>query len=150
MPQSLSSIYIHLVFSTKYRQPLIIDKIESELYAYLGGIFRNKGCPALIVGGYLDHVHILSFLSRTITVANLVEKAKSDSSKWLKGMGEEFRDFRWQSGYGVFSIGRSGVDNVTRYIANQKAHHRGNSYQNEFRSLCRKYAVDIDERYVWD
>lgn len=150
MPQSLSSIYIHLVFSTKNRQPYINDRIEPELYSYIGGIFRNKGCPVLIIGGDKDHVHALSFLSRTSTVAELVEKVKSYSSKWIKEQGNEFKNFQWQSGYGVFSIGRSGVDNVTRYIANQKLHHRGSSYQDEFRSLCRKYELDIDERYVWD
>lgn len=150
MPQSLSSIYLHLIFSTKNRQPFIADKIESELHAYMCGIFRNKGCPALIIGGDVDHIHTLFLLSRTCTVAELVEKVKSYSSRWIKDQGKEFKDFKWQSGYGVFSIGQSGVDDVKRYIANQKVQHRDKSYQIEFRSLCWKYNVDFDERYVWD
>lgn len=150
MPQSLSSIHIHLVFSTKNRQPFITEKIESELYAYMGGIFRNKGCPALIIGGNVDHSHMLFMLSRTCTVAELVEKVKSYSSRWIKNKGEEFRNFQWQSGYGVFSVSQSGVDDVKRYIIDQRIHHRRRSYQDEFRLLCRKYNVAIEERYVWD
>lgn len=150
MPQSLSSIHIHLVFSTKNRQPFISDQIESELHSYMGGIFRNKGCPALIIGGVKDHVHMLCLLSRTCSVADLVEKVKSYSSRWIKDKGDEFREFQWQSGYGVFSIGQSGIEDVRRYIANQKEHHHQSSYQDEFRSLCRKYNVAFDERYVWD
>lgn len=150
MPQSLSSIHIHLVFSTKNRQPFITDHIEAELYAYMGGIFRNKGCPALIIGGDTDHIHALCSLSRTCSVVELVEKVKSHSSRWIKTKRDEFKDFQWQSGYGVFSIGQSGVDDLKRYIVNQKDHHRRNFYQEEFRSLCRKYKVDFDERYVWD
>lgn len=150
MPQSLSSIHIHIVFSTKNRQPLITETIESELHAYIGGIFRNKGCPALIIGGDTDHIHALCSLSRTCSVAELVEKVKSHSSRWIKTKGDEFKYFQWQSGYGVFSIGQSSVDDLKRYIANQKDHHRRNSYQDEIRLLCRKYRADFDERYVWD
>ncbi len=150
MPQSLSSIHIHLVFSTKNRRPFITENIESELYVYMGGIFRNKGCPALIIGGDVDHAHMLFLLSRTSTVAELVEKVKSYSSRWIKDKGEEFRNFQWQSGYGAFSVSQSGVDDVKRYIFDQKIHHRRSFYQDEFRSLCRKYNVAFDERYVWD
>jgi putative transposase len=150
MPQSLSSILIHLVFSTKNRQPLITETVESELYKYLGGIFRNSECPSLLIGGEKDHIHALFFLSRVWSVAKLVEEVKSSSSKWIKGKGDEFQDFQWQAGYGAFSIGQSGVEGVKHYIANQKEHHRNSSFQSEFRVLCRKYKVGIDEQYVWD
>ena len=150
MPQSLSSILIHLVFSTKNREPFITDAIEAELHRYLGGIFRDCKCPSLLIGGDRDHVHILFALSRTRTVADLVEEIKSSSSKWIKTKGEEFREFKWQAGYGAFSIGQPNVPALKQYISNQKAHHRGAGFQDEFRSLCRKYEVEIDERYVWD
>ncbi len=150
MPQSLSSILIHLVFSTKNRQPFITETIESELHKYLGGVFRNCGCPSLAIGGDKDHIHALFSLSRVWSIANLVEEVKGSSSKWIKGKGDEFRYFQWQSGYGAFSIGQSGVEDLKRYIANQREHHRRSSFQDEFRALCRKYVVEIDERYVWD
>lgn len=150
MPQSLSSILIHLVFSTKRREPLIVTEIESELYAYMIGIFRNHQCPSLIVGGTRDHVHSLFVLHRTVSVAEIVEEVKKSSSKWIKTQGAEFGSFQWQAGYGAFSIGQSNVPAVKRYIANQKAHHSRQEFQDEFRALLNKYEVEHDERYVWD
>jgi REP-associated tyrosine transposase len=150
MPQSLSSILIHLVFTTKNRQPLITETIEPELYKYLGGIFRNSQCPSLLIGGERDHIHALFSLSRTCSLAKLVEEVKSSSSKWIKVKGSEFETFQWQAGYGAFSIGQSGVEELKRYIATQKEHHRRASFQCEFRALCRRYDVEIDERYVWE
>jgi putative transposase len=150
MPQSLSSILIHLVFSTKNRQPLITQTIESELFKYLGGIFRNCECPCLLIGGDKDHIHTLFALSRNCSIAELVKEVKSSSSKWIKGKGDEFQHFHWQTGYGAFSIGQSGVDDLKHYIANQKEHHHLSSFEDEFRLLCRKYKVEIDERFVWD
>lgn len=150
MPQSLSSILIHLVFSTKRREPLIVPEIESELYAYLIGIFRNRQCPSLIVGGTRDHVHSLFVLHRTVSVAEIVEEVKKSSSKWIKTQSAEFGGFQWQAGYGAFSIGQSNVPAVKRYIANQKSHHSRQGFQDEFRTLLNKYEVEHDERYVWD
>jgi REP-associated tyrosine transposase len=150
MPQSLSSILIHLVFSTKNRQPLITETIESELFQYLGGIFRNCKCPSLLIGGDQDHIHTLFALSRNCSVAEIVKEIKSSSSKWLKGKGDEFQHFQWQTGYGAFSVGQSGVEELKHYIANQKEHHSRTSFEDEFRLLCRKYKVEIDERFVWD
>ncbi len=150
MPQSLSSILIHLVFSTKNREPFITDAVEPELHQYLGGIFRDCQCPSLLIGGDRDHIHALFALSRTRAVADLIEEVKSSSSKWIKTKGDEFRQFKWQAGYGAFSIGQSNVAGLKHYISNQKAHHRGTGFQDEFRSLCQKYEVEIDERYVWD
>jgi putative transposase len=150
MPQSLSSVLIHLVFSTKNRQPLITETIESELYKYLAGIFRNNGSPSLLIGGDNNHIHTLFALSRSGSIAQLVKEVKSSSSKWIKGIGDEFQHFQWQTGYGAFSIGESGVECLKDYISNQKEHHRRSSYEDEFRLLCRKYKIAIDERFIWD
>jgi REP element-mobilizing transposase RayT len=150
MPQSLSSILVHLIFSTRKRQPLITKTIENELHKYLGGIFRNCQCPSLLIGGEKDHIHALISLSRVYSVAKLVEEVKSSSSKWIKGKGSEFQHFQWQTGYGAFSIGQSDIEAVKHYIANQKKHHRQYSFQDEFREICREFNVEIDERYVWD
>src|ERR1043165_4174447 len=133
MPQSLSSILVHLVFSTKNREPFLTLKIESELYPYLATIFRENRSPALIIDGTHDHIHILFALGRTVAMADLVEEVKTASSKWIKTKGREFRNFHWQKGYGAFSIGQSNVEQVKRYIRDQKRHHRRVTFQEEYR-----------------
>ena len=151
MPQSLAQIYLHIVFSTKYRQPLLKDPdLRKSMHAYVAGICKNLGCPALIVGGVADHLHALVRLSRKITVSDLHREIKRDSSKAIKSESPTLRHFQWQAGYGAFSVSPSHVDALKIYIANQEEHHRTETYQDEFRRLCRIYGVDIDERYVWD
>mgnify|MGYP001568160075 CR=1 FL=1 len=124
MPQSLSCVLVHFVFSTKNRQRLILPEIEADLHAFLGGIFRDCGSPALTVGGAEDHVHILSLLAKTMSQSAMMEEAKTRSSKWIKRKGNAYRQFYWQSGYGAFSIARSKVAALRGYIARQKQHHR--------------------------
>ncbi len=150
MPQSLSSILIHLIFSTKNREPLIGPEVETELYPYMASIFKAMKSPALTINGASDHVHTLFSLSRVITIADLVEEVKTESSKWIKRRGREFRNFYWQNGYGAFSIGQSQVPAVKRYLARQKEHHRRLTFQDEYRKFLKLYGVDYDERYVWD
>jgi len=150
MPQSLSSILVHLVFSTKNREPFITPAIETELRPYMATILREHNSPSLIIGGTADHIHALFALGRTMTVADLVEEVKTGSSKWLKTKGLEFRNFHWQKGYGAFSVGQSNVEEVKRYIRNQKEHHRRITFEDEYRNFLKQYKVQFDERYVWD
>lgn len=150
MPQSLSSILVHLVFSTKNREPFITPAIETELHPYMATIFREYNSPSLIIGGTGDHIHALFALGRTITVADLVEEVKTGSSKWIKTKGSEFRNFHWQKGYGAFSVGQSNVEEVKRYIRNQKEHHRRITFEDEYRNFLNQYKVQFDERYAWD
>jgi REP element-mobilizing transposase RayT len=151
MPQSLALIYVHLVFSTKERRPFLQDPaFRSRAHAYLAGICENQQCPALSVGGVEDHVHVLCRLSKIIEVATLVRELKRDSSKWVKDENPRLANFHWQNGYGAFSASPSHVDPLREYIANQVEHHRGETFQDEFRRTCQKYGVEIDERYVWD
>jgi putative transposase len=150
MPQSLSCLLVHIVFSTKNRRPFIDPAIEPELHAYLGGICRDMKSPALDINGAEDHVHILCSLSKTVCVADLIEEIKTGSSKWIKTKGHDYAAFYWQTGYSAFSIGRSGEAALKRYIARQKEHHRKVSFQDELRTFLRKYGVEYDERYIWD
>jgi putative transposase len=150
MPQSLSSILIHLIFSTKNREPFLTCEIDAELYPYMASIFKAMKSPALIINGTSDHIHTLFSLSRVVTIASLVEEVKTESSKWIKTKGKQFRNFHWQSGYGAFSIGQSQVPTVRRYITRQKEHHRRVSFQDEYRKFLNVYGVEYDERYVWD
>jgi REP element-mobilizing transposase RayT len=151
MPQSLAQIYLHIVFSTKERRPFLQGtSIRDEMHNYLGGICNNVGCPILRVGGVADHVHLLCRFGRTITVADLVQELKRESSKWAKTKSDSLRDFHWQNGYGAFSISPGHVEPVRSYIANQEEHHRIVTFQDEFRRLLAKYGLECDERYVWD
>ena len=151
MPQSLVQIYVHLVFSTKDRRLILKDKrLRERLHAYLGGACRALDCPSVRIGGVEDHVHLLLRLGKTTDIAALVRELKRDSSKWIKVEAPHLNDFHWQSGYGAFSVSPSHVEALTTCIANQEDHHRQESFQDEFRRLCRKYGVEIDERYVWD
>ena len=150
MGQSLVKNYIHLVFSTKYREPLIDEAIESELYAYLGGICNQLECQPIKIGGFTDHIHILCMLSKKTALMKLVEELKSHSSKWIKTKGENYRNFYWQGGYGAFSVNPAEMDVIVRYIENQKEHHRKKIFQEEYRGFLKKYKVEYDERYVWD
>ena len=149
MPQSLSKVLVHLIFSTKYREPLIGPEIRPRLHAYIVGILDNLKSPSLQTGGVADHVHILFLLGRTISQAELVEEVKRSSSKWMKAEGS-VPGFSWQAGYGAFSIGESQADTVIHYIQNQEEHHRKVTFQEEFRKFLEKYKVTYDERYVWD
>jgi putative transposase len=150
MSQSLSDVLLHLVFSTKNRDPLIDVRIEEELFKYIGGICRELKCPSHKIGGTDDHVHIACSLSRTITISKLLEEVKSSSSKWIKTKGAQYAAFAWQNGYGAFSIGQSQLPNLCRYIADQREHHRKQSFQDEYRDLLAKYGVEYEEQYVWD
>ena len=150
MPQSLAAIYVHLIYSTKNRQPVIQPEIEEELRKYHAGILKNLDSPLIAMDGTADHVHILFRLGRKIALAELVEEIKKSSSKWIKSKGPHYRDFYWQSGYGAFSIGQSGIEQLKKYIATQKEHHRKVTFQEELRVFLKKYEIAYDERYVWD
>lgn len=150
MGQSLVKNYIHLVFSTKYRQKLIYPSVEAELHAYLGGICNKLECQPIKIGGYHDHVHILRRLSKKIALMKLVEEVKSHSSKWIKTKGGAYENFYWQDGYGAFSVNPALVDVVRNYIANQAEHHGKKTFECEYRALLAEHEVEYDERYVWD
>lgn len=147
MPQSLVKILIHVVFSTKNRVDLIHPEIEAGLYAYIHGIVENNKSKLIVGNGTTNHGHLLISMGKTIHISDLVGGIKRDSSAWMK---QHDRSFYWQEGCGAFSIGESQVSRVTKYIAEQKEHHAEKDFKDEFRGLCRRYRVDLDERYVWD
>ncbi len=150
MPQSLASILVHVVFSTKHRQSFIKPEIEEELLKYMAAICREYESPAIAINGTEDHVHMLISLSRKIALSDLIEEVKKSSSKWIKTKGTAYKNFYWQNGYGAFSIGQSNVETLKRYIAKQKDHHQQQTFQEEFRIFLKIYNIEYDERYVWD
>jgi len=134
MPQSHAQVWLHIVFSTKERRGFLQkESFRDQMFGMLAHHVKECGCVSASVEGHVDHVHLLVALSRTITIADLVEHVKTETSKWAKIAGEGNALFQWQSGYGAFSVSHSMKDNV-----------------DEYRRLCEKHGIEIDERYVWD
>ena len=150
MSQSLSKVYVHITFSTKNLIPFIDDAIKSRLFEYLGGVCKQLDCIPLQVGGTNDHVHILCLLSKKITQIKLIEEVKKSSSKWIKTIGHNYRNFYWQDGYGIFSVNPSEVDVVINYIKNQEEHHKKRTFNEEFLAFLKKYGIEYNEDYLWD
>ena len=150
MPQSLSIIIVHVVFSTKDRAPVLVGDVRPKLHAYMAACVRALGCECTRVGGTEDHVHLGIRLSRTLSVAALVQDVKRLSTKWVKKQTTALAAFAWQRGYGAFSTGPDRESALVRYIDNQEEHHRELSFKDEFERLLAANGIEFDERYVWD
>jgi putative transposase len=150
MPQSLSKVILHIIFSTKNREAWLGSSVRPRMHAYLGTICRHLSAEFVHVGGVADHVHIVTTLPRIVSQAQLVEQTKKASSKWIKALDARYRGFFWQRGYGAFSVSPSQLNVVLGYIEAQQEHHRTLTFQEEYRELLRKHGVEFDERYVWD
>ena len=150
MAQTLVSLMVHVIFSTKNRESFITPEIEPELFAYVGGILRNNESRLLDAGGTADHVHLLISQSKNVALSSLMKDVKKDSSLWIKTKGNQFRNFHWQDGYGAFSIGKSQLNELKRYVSKQKQHHRKKSFQEELIQFLRAYGLEYDKRYLWN
>jgi REP element-mobilizing transposase RayT len=151
MAQSLARLWTHLIFSTKERFQFLADEqVRRDMQAYLATVLRSCDCETMIVNGTADHVHALFALSRKHSIAGVVKEIKRTSSSWVKEVSPAVRKFHWQNGYGAFSVSQSHVGRVCQYIENQERHHRGRSFQDEYREFLKKYEIKYDERYVWD
>ena len=147
MPHTYTNLLTHLVFGTKERLPLISNEIKTQLLAYIGGLIKElKGKP-VIINGMSDHVHLLVSLPPTVDVSKAMNFIKANSSKWVS---QKFsKPFEWQKGYGAFSVSRSNVDAVVKYIQNQEQHHQKFDFRTEFVALLQKNDVDFDEQFLW-
>jgi REP-associated tyrosine transposase len=150
MPQSLSKVIIHIIFSAKNREPWLDSDVRPRMHAYLATVCRDLDAEIAHVGGVTDHVHVVTTLPRTLSQAEFIEKVKKASSKWIKTVDVRYRGFFWQRGYGMFSVSPSQLDAVMQYADKQLEHHRTQTFQDEYRELLRRHGVDFDERYVWD
>lgn len=151
MGHSLCQCYLHLVFSTKEREPFLKDvDVRKQVWQELSRVCRNLKSPALKVNGYEDHAHILCRIRKTHSVSILLQEIKRQSSIIIKTLDESLHEFKWQTGYGAFSVGRLELDGVIHYIENQEEHHRKESFKDEFRRLCREYGITLDETTAWD
>ena len=149
MANTYTSLNYHVIFSTKNRVKLISPEIEERLWAYIGGVARQHRMTALQVGGVEDHVHALVNAPPTIAPSQIAQFLKGDSSKWIHEEFPKLRAFEWQDGYGAFTVSKSNLAEVVRYIQNQREHHRRRTFQEEYLEFLRKYGVEYDERYLW-
>jgi len=151
MPQSLSQVLLHVVFSTKYRHPWLKPSIRGKLHAYMAGTVRQlEHCECYRVGGVEDHVHLAIRLARTITIADLLQHVKASSSRWIKEQDPDLKPFAWQKGYGAFSAYYQELPRLLTYIDGQEEHHRKATFQDEYRGFLIEHGIEFDERYVWD
>ena len=147
MPSTHSSLQYHLVFSTKNRAPTIGGQWQPRLHEYLGGIIRSMDGISLVVGGVQDHVHLLVTLKPVHRLSDVLRDLKRSSSKWVHDELKQ-REFAWQEGYGAFTVSRSNIPSVKRYIERQEDHHRKRTFRDEYRELLRRHGVEFDERYL--
>lgn len=150
MPQSFTKLYAHLIFSTKNREPLLRDDIRPRVHAYLATVIRSLDAPYVVVGGVADHVHVLFDMGKMHAPVEFVEHLKRESSKFVKTLGPNFRHFYWQRGYALFSVSPTHLADAEEYVRHQEEHHKGKSFQEEFREFLERYGIVCDERYVWD
>jgi len=149
MADTFISLYVHCVFSTKNRLPLILPEFRERLWAYMGSTARRHKMKALAIGGTENHAHILLSIPAILSVAQAVKLIKGSSSKWIHDTFESAGDFAWQSGYGAFSINKSLLETTIRYIESQPEHHRRVPFEDEYLSFPGKHKFDVDERYIW-
>ena len=150
MSQSLAKVIVHIIYSTKNREPWLRDSdLRSELYAYNATVLKDEvDSPAILINGVEDHIHILCPLSRKFPIMNVLKASKTETSKWIKKKDPALKKFQWQSGYGILSVSESNVEQVKRYIANQEEHHKKMTFKDEFREICRRHGIETDKRYV--
>jgi REP element-mobilizing transposase RayT len=149
MPQSLSMNLVHIIFSTKNREPFLDKDTRDRLFPYMAELIRDKGSECYRIGGIEDHVHLAIRLSKTATLSKTISEAKTGTSRWLKTISPKLFNFSWQEGYGAFSISPKDLDAVIRYIDHQEEHHKKTRFQDEFRKFLKQYKMDYDEKYVW-
>jgi len=150
MPQSLTKLYAHLVFSTRNRYPFLDTEIRERVHGYLATTIRNLDSPYVVVGGVADHVHVLFDMGKMRAPVAFIEQAKRESSKFVKTLGIRYRDFYWQRGYGMFSVSPTHLKDAEEYVRRQEDHHQKKTFQEEFREFMKRYGMEFDERYVWD
>lgn len=150
MAHTFTNILLHVIFSTKARNPLLDDELKPRLLPYLCGIMRELGATPLSIDGPSDHLHLLLAQPPTLPLADLIRTIKTNSSRWIHENWPQRGDFAWQTGYGAFSVSLSAAEDVKRYIAAQQEHHRHVSFQEEFAAFLKKHGIKYDERYIWE
>ena len=150
MSQSLSKLYVHIIFHIKNSSVKIVREIEDELYAYMASIVKDNDSIPILINGDKEHVHILCIMSKNISLAGLLEEVKGQSSRWVKKRYENYIHFKWQGGYAGFSVSKSLVEKTKKYIREQKKHHRKISFKEELLEFLKAYDIDYNSHYLWE
>jgi putative transposase len=148
MANSYLKVYVHYVFSTKNREPMILSSFEKELWAYIAGVSREINVDPIIINGVEDHVHFLASMPSTITIAEVMKKVKAVSSLWVNQTFMNMTNFEWQVGYGAFSVSHYDLNKTIEYIKNQKEHHKIHSFENEYIRLLKENDIEYNEKYL--
>jgi REP element-mobilizing transposase RayT len=149
MPQSLSKLFVHIIFHIKNPHTKIKREDKDALYAYIGSIIKDNQSIPIIINGAEDHIHILCVMSKNIPLSKLVEEIKRHSSRWIKTKNDYYAHFAWQGGYGGFSVSPSLYNKTKSYIEKQEEHHKKMSFEEEYLLFLKEYGIDYDERYLW-
>lgn len=149
MSQSLSKLYVHLIFHIKDSLVPINNEDKKDLYAYIGAIIKENSSIPILINGTGDHIHILCVMSKNIALATLIEEIKRHSSRWIKTRGTHYKQFAWQGGYAGFSVSQSLHDKTKDYIQNQEEHHKKMTFKEELIAFLKEYGIEYDERYLW-
>lgn len=149
MSHSYAHLHSHVIFGTKGRAPWINLDLKRRLLPYMGGIVRESGGSVLAINGTEDHVQLLMFLPATQSMADAMRVLKTNSSRWIHETWASKKAFGWQTGYGAFSVSRSGTDEVRRYIEDQEEHHRKMTFQEEYVAFLKRHGITYDDRYIW-
>jgi len=150
LAHTYTRLIVHAIFSTRKRIPHLIQDRRDEVFAYMGGILRAIDWESLQINGVADHVHVVFQIPASLSIAETIQKLKGNSAKWAHEKRMLHRTFAWQRGYAAFSVSESNVERVYQYVANQEAHHRRVSFQDELRAFLRQHRIKFDERYLWN
>lgn len=148
MPDTYTQLYVHIIFSVKGREPLMSSSFRKELFAYIGGIIKNKGQKPIAIDGTADHIHILAGIKPDKSISELVREIKSNSSKYVNEQKWTPVKFQWQEGFGAFSYSHSQLTSVINYITHQEEHHKKKLFAEEYKAFMKKFNVEYDEKYI--
>ena len=150
MAQSLSKLFVHIIFHIKTTSVKIREEDKSDLYAYIGAIIKSNDSMPILINGTDDHIHILCVMSKNIALAKLVEEVKGNSSRWIKTYAPCcYESFAWQGGYGGFSVSSSVHNKTKKYIEQQEAHHKKMTFLEEYKMFLEEYRIEYNEKYLW-
>jgi len=150
MPGTYSQIYIQIVFAVKGRNSLINSSWEERLYKYITGIVQNKGQKLIAINGMPDHIHIFIGMKPSCCLSDLVREIKKSSNEFIKEENFSLQKFNWQDGYGSFSYGQSQIDDVVKYIMNQKIHHQKKTFKQEYIDFLKKFKIEYEDKYLFE
>lgn len=150
MPSTFSQIYIQIVFAVQNRDALIDSIWEERLYQYITGIVQNKGQKLIAINGMPDHLHVFIGMKPSCCLSDLIREIKKSSNEFINENKLSRFKFNWQEGYGAFSYSHSQIDNVYKYVMNQKEHHKKATFKEEYIDFLKKFEIQYDEKYLFE